>query len=158
MNDRALSLRAQEIISASADGMTTAQAMEAVLRERFAGDPDGLLKWAASVGSSGLKGIRKRTYEIPDLFQGTLIQIPQVIGVTTPEGDLLIPRDKATLGQVRQWAREASQHHSVQKLRFKRFREQLDTTLKEESDELPWWSARALMLGPAAESDADDAE
>lgn len=157
MTDRALNVRAFEVLNASHNGMTTRQAMEVVLRERYADDFDGLLSFAASAGAGGLKGIRKRTYEIPDLFQGALFQIPTVIAVTTPDGDLIVPREVASLGQVRQWAREGSQHHATQALRFKRLREQLDA-LKEESDELPWWSARVMLLGSSAESEADDEE
>jgi hypothetical protein len=71
-----------------------------------------------------MSGIRKRTYEIPEQ-QAMLTDIPGVIGITSPDGDMFVQRSEATVGQVRQWNREALQHHSTQRLRHKRFREEL---------------------------------
>jgi hypothetical protein len=150
--DQSLRLRAQEIITSSPDGMTTRQGMKRALAERFKDDPAGLLEFAAAAGCVGMKDLRKRTYDLPEPGEGVLFDLPQIIGVSTPEGDLLVPREKATLGQVRQWTREGSQHHATQKLRFRRFAEELEP-LKEESDELAWWAARAML---ASESGAGE--
>lgn len=146
-----LKLRAQEIIAASPGGITTQEALKKALAERYKNDPDGLLEYAAGASSNFLKDLRKRTYELPDPDL-TLFNIPQVIGISTPDGDLILTRDSAVLGHVRQWGREGQQHHGTQKLRFKRFNEKLEH-LKDEPDELPWWSARAIVAGPSESGD-----
>lgn len=146
-NDRAsLQLRAQEIINASPEGMSIREALKQALLERYGHDPEALAEAAAAFGASSLSGLRKRTYELPD-DQGALFQVPNIIGIRTDDGDLLIPRQNASLGQVRQWQKEGQQHHATQLLRFKRAGTELDA-LKEEPAELPWWSARhALTQG-----------
>ncbi len=153
-NDKAsLQLRAQEIINASAQGMNIRQALKQALLERYGHDLDALAEAAAAFGASGMSGLRKRTYELPD-DQASLFQIPNVIGIRTEDGDLLIPRQNANLGQVRQWQKEGHQHHATQLLRFKRAGKELEA-VKEEPAELPWWQARhTLMQG--AEEEAED--
>ena len=154
--DRAsLQLRAQEILSAHPEGMTARAAMKQALSERYKHDPDGLAEFAAGVSQSWLSGLRKGTYELPDDGQGSLFQTPEVIAIRTDDGDLLVHRDSATLGQVRQWVKEAQQHHGTQSLRFKRFGKQIDQ-LKEEPDELPWPDARNLGLAIEHVSEADE--
>lgn len=141
-------LRVQEVINNSAEGVTTRQALIQALAERYKDDVAGLLEYAASSAESSLRGLRKRTYELPET--DALFEIPPVIGIATPDGDLFVPRESANLGQVRQWLREGDRHHATQSLRFKRFRTEIEP-LKEEPDELPWWSARAMLCGEEPE-------
>lgn len=150
--DRAsIQLRVQEVINNSPAGITARSALLVVLAERFKDDAAGLLEYAASVSESSVKGLRKRTYELPENGDA-LFEIPPVIGISTPDGDLFVPRETANLGQVRQWVREGDQHHSTQSLRFKRFGAEIEP-LKEEPDELPWWSARSMLCsGPEADA------
>lgn len=155
-NDRrSLQLRAQEIINASPIGMTVNEALTQALLERYGDDVQGLARCAAAMGASMLKGLRKRTYDLPEPTDGVLFHLPSVIGISTVDGDLLVPREHAGLGQVKQWQKEGLQHHSTQVLRFKRAGRDLDA-LKEEPDELPWWAARAALA--AAEMDGDEEE
>jgi hypothetical protein len=155
MSDRSVQLRAQEIIANSPDAITTIEAVERALRERFP-DYDQLLKVAASTTASTLKGIRKQTYVLPDEGQGSLFEIPAYIAVTTPEGDLIVPKDHATLGQVRQWSREGQQHHSTQTLRFKRAGQDLGV-LEDLDDEVSWSQARKMLAERQHEALGGDA-
>lgn len=148
MSDKqALTLRAQEIINSSPNGMTTKDAMKQALRERYANDPDGIFEVAASLAASTMKGLRKRTFELGDNAQLGLFAMPTVIGVRTTEGDLLVARDQASAGHIKQWQREGQQHHATQHLRFKRLGEELKV-IKDVPDEMPWVEARR-MLPPA---------
>jgi hypothetical protein len=152
-NDRqSLILRAQEIITSNPDGMTARMAYKSALLERFKGDPEALAEHAASLAAGTLAGLRKRTYDLPDTEIGALFNIPQVIGIRTEDGDLLVSRDHADTDQVQQWAREGDQYHSTQRLRFRRFREQLEP-LKELEKPIPWWEGKSRLLqieqGPA---------
>jgi hypothetical protein len=152
---RSLQLRAQEIINASPDGMTVNEALKRALLERYGNDVEALANAAASLGAGMLKGLRKRTYDLPEQEDGVLFQIPSVIGISTPEGDLLIPREQANTGQVKQWQKEGLQHHSTQVLRFKRAGRDLES-LKDEPDDLPWWSARAMLTGIELDDEDDE--
>lgn len=154
-NDRAsLQLRAQEIINASPNGMHIREALKRALLERYGHDPDALAEAAASYGAASMAGLRKRTYELPD-DEGALFQIPGVIGNRTEDGDLLIPRENANLGQVRQWQKEGQQHHATQLLRFKRAGKSLEP-LKEEPADLPWWQARHMLTEGESEGGGDE--
>lgn len=155
MSDRSIQLRAQEIIANSPAEITTAAAVEQALRERFP-DYDQLVKVAAAATASALKGIRKQTYMLPDGDQGVLFEIPAYIAVTTPEGDLIVPKDQATLGQVRQWQREAQQHHSTQTLRFKRAGQDLKF-LEDLDDDIVWSQARKMLADRQHEALGGDA-
>lgn len=140
--DRSLQLRAQEIINAHPDGMTVRDAMKQAILERYADNPERMADAFATVAAGGMSQLRKRTYELPD--DEGLFQIPSWIGIRTEDGDMLVQREAATLGQAAQWAREGLQHHSVQRVRFKRAADQLEQ-LKDEKRELPWWNARRLL-------------
>lgn len=148
-----LQLRAQEIINGSADGMTVQQALKRALLERYANDPDGLAEACAMLAAGTMSGLRRRTYELPD-SQGSLFEPPAIIGIRTEDGDLLVPRQHASLGQVKQWQREGQQHHATQLLRFKRAGADLEP-LKDEEENVPWWSARAMLV--QVENGSDDA-
>lgn len=155
-NDRrSLQLRAQEIINASPNGMTVNEALKRALLERYGNDVDAMAGVAAAMGAGILKGLRKRTYDLPEQEDGVLFQVPSIIGIATVDGDLLVPREHAALGQVRQWQKEGLQHHATQVLRFKRAGRDLDE-LKEEPDELPWWSARAALTGVELDGEEDE--
>lgn len=143
--DRSIQLRVQEIVNNSPVPINVHDALEQVLRERFGDDLDALRKWAASAGVSSMKGLRKRTYELPEADdQGSLFDVPTVIGIITPEGDLLIPKDQANTGHVRQWTKEGLQHHATQRLRFKRAVTDLET-LSDVADEVLWSDARKTL-------------
>lgn len=151
-NDRAsLQLRAQEIINSNPDGMTTREALKRAILERYPNDPEAIADAFAAVAQSSMSGLRKRTYELPDEDSG-LFEIPSVIGIRTEDGDLLIPREHAALGQVRQWQKEGQSHHATQLLRFKRAGADLDS-LKDEPADLPWWSARHMLTQAEGENE-----
>jgi hypothetical protein len=59
------------------------------------------------------------------------------------------------LTQVKQWQKEGLQHHSTQVLRFKRAGRDLES-LKDEPDDLPWWSARAMLTGIELDDEDDE--
>ncbi|MGH3535436.1 MAG: hypothetical protein ACRDQG_12120 [Pseudonocardiaceae bacterium] len=151
-----LRLRAQEIINANADGMTVRQALKQAALERYGDNPEMLAEAFATAASSAMADLRRRTYELPD-DAGTLFEIPAAIGIRTDEGDLLVPRDRASLAHVRQWQREGQQHHSTQLLRFKRAGSHLHT-LKDEDEQLPWAQVRHMIAAGESEDECDDAE
>ena len=138
-----LQLRAQEIINAHPEGMTTRAALKQAILERYQHNADALADVAVSFAGTIMSNLVKATHNLPD-DNGTLFQIPGVIGIRSEDGDLLIARDHADLDQVRQWVREGLQHHSTQRLRFKRANAELES-LKDEDGSLPWWSARAML-------------
>lgn len=143
MNERnSLRLRAQEILHNAPDGMTTREALKRALTERFAHDPQGLLEFAVSSSDSLLKGLRQRTYELPELV---LFDPPPVLGITTPDGDFIVSTEVATTGQVRQWDRERGQWLATQVLRGQRFREQSLDPIADIDDETPWSKARLVL-------------
>lgn len=120
MADRTLQLRAQEIIANSPTQITVKEACKRALLERC-GDTEAMAEVAASVVASSLSGLRKRTYELPENDQLELaFDLPAFIAVTTPDGDLIVPRSEATTGHARQWVKEGTRHHTVQLERFRR--------------------------------------
>lgn len=137
-------LRVQEVIANSTEPLTGRDALRRVLAERFKDDPAGLLDYAASASESWLGGLRKRTYELPE--GDALFELPLWIGIATPDGDLFVSRECATVDQARQWVREGRQHHSTQSLRFERAASALEA-IADVPGETPWWEARALMAG-----------
>lgn len=155
-NDRAsLQLRAQEIINANPAGMSVREAVKQALLERYGHDENALADFAAAVAASSLTGLRKRTYELPDPDAPLMFEIPQVIGIRTEDGDLLVSRDHADLGQVCQWLDEGCQHHATQHLRFKRGKAEVEP-LKNEPRSLPWRSARHMLTQPDSEAPGDE--
>jgi hypothetical protein len=92
-----------------------------------------------------MTGIRKRTYEIPEQPELALTDMPSVIGITTPGGDMFVQRSEATVGQVRQWNREALQHHSTQRLRHKRFRDDLKL-IDDIHEDAGWLETRPIQI------------
>lgn len=157
-NDRrSLQLRAQEIINASPIGITVNEALTSALLERYGDDIQGLARCAAAMGAGILKGLRRRTYDLPEPTADVLFQVPSVIGISTVDGDLLVPREHAVIDQVRQWQKEGLQHHSTQVLRFKRAGRDLDE-LKDEPGDLPWWSARAMLTGMELDNEDEEQE
>lgn len=141
--DQSLKLRAQEIAAAEGS-ITIREAVKRALEERFDGDFDALVEIAATLGAGSLSNLRQRTYDLPEEQDVLPFDIPDVIGVRTPDGDMLVRRDDAQRGQVRQWQREAHQHHSAQAYRFKRFGEQL-ALVDDEADDLEWAKAREII-------------
>lgn len=121
--DQSLIARVQQLADAS-DGPRSAQDLLVdALRERFAGDMEGLLRFAAATGGSALKNLRTKSYDLPE--QGTLFDLPSSIVITSPLGDLIVPNHIATAGQVEQWLTEGEQHHGSQHKRFKSRRKAL---------------------------------
>src|SRR6266536_1579478 len=135
--------RAQEISCNSPAPITVRAACRQALQELYGNDPAALLEAAATMAAGAMTGLRQRTYELPEQLTLTS-DIPGVIGITTPDGDLIIPRSEATAGQVRQWNREALQHHSTQRLRHKRFAKDLKVA-EDEPDESRWTEHRAVI-------------
>src|SRR5262249_12652255 len=86
---------------------------------------------------------RQRTYQLPE--QQTLaFEVPSVIAITSPEGDLIIRRDDATTDQVRQWAKEGLQYTSAQRLRFKHAVKDLEIA-EDLPGTNPWHATRAVI-------------
>lgn len=141
--DRTLQLRVQEVINASPIPIAARDALKKVLLERYT-SLEELAEAAATIGMSALNGIAKATYNLPETDQGSLFDVPSVIAIRTPQGPLLIPRDQATAGQVRQWAEEGLQHHSTQRLRFKRAVKDLKA-ISDLDVETPWADARQAL-------------
>lgn len=130
--DRSIIARAQEFIARSASPITSREALKQALAERYASDPEGLLNFAVDGGVSAMRDLRKRTYDLPE--QPGLFDLPPVIGISTPLGDLFIHLDDATAGQVGQWAREGEQHHGSQHKRFKAIRGQIKESALDPSE------------------------
>lgn len=144
--DQSLKLRAQEIIANTEGHITLRQAVKRALVERFDGNFDALAEAAATLGAASLSGIRKRTYELPEEDGQDVLpfDIPEVIGIRTPEGDLLVHRPSAEVGHVRQWVREGHQHHAAQKYRFNKFAKELDL-IEDLDDALEWNKGREVL-------------
>lgn len=133
--DRSIQLRAQEIANTSSEPITTVAAVKQALRERFGDDIDALYDAAATSAVGALRSLKGSTHHLPP--QDGLFDIPQVIVVSTEDGDLVVPKAQASTGHVRQWQREGQQHHSVQLTRFKRFGKDLQA-VEDHDDEIPW--------------------
>ncbi|MEV0382388.1 hypothetical protein [Nonomuraea sp. NPDC050643] len=155
--DRSIQIRTQEIISKSPVSISLQDAVTQALREKFGDDIAAITAYAASLSAGTMKGIRKATYNLPD-DDGTLFDIPIVIAVTTPtDGDLLVPRELADTGHVRQWTREGLQHHSTQRLRFKRATKDLEL-VADAADGAAWSNTRASLAERKKELEAAESE
>ncbi len=146
-----LVLRTQEIIAASANEIKGRDAVKEALRERFAGDFDLLLDFAASV-TGVLKKLAAATYNLPE--QPTLaMDIPQTIVVNTEEGPLFVDRKHAELGHVRSWVFDGLQHHRTQGYRFNRMAKELEL-LADHPDELAWVDVRQELEAGSSDVEA----
>lgn len=141
--DRTLQLRAQQIVNDSAEPISIRAAMRQALLERYKDDFDGLVDMASAVSASSMNGLRKRTYELPE-DEDTLFDIPSLIVVSTPDGDLFVPRDQADTSHTRQWVIEGRRYHSVQTGRFERFKVDLDQ-IDDLDGHVPWAEARQTL-------------
>src|SRR5258708_40077680 len=87
--------RAQEIVFLAQSPITLVEACRQSLAELYGDNPEVLLGVAASLAAGTMSGLRQRTYRLPE--QATLTSdIPSVIGITTPDGDLFILKSEAT--------------------------------------------------------------
>lgn len=155
--DRSIQIRVQEIINKSPVPIGVQEALNQALYEKFGDDASAIRSWASSVGAGTMRGIRKATYDLPD-NEGALFDIPAVIAVKTPlDGDLIIPKDLASTGHVRQWTREGLQHHSTQKLRFQRAAKDLEIVADKEDGEA-WSDTRTVLAERKKELEAAEAE
>lgn len=121
--ERQIIARATELAATGGKPIASADALRQALDERCGGDYQAALDMLVNEGRSKLKDARQRTYNLPE--QPTLFDLPAVIAISTPLGDLFIPSDMASAGQVEQWAREGQQHHGSQHKRFKAIASQL---------------------------------
>jgi len=144
--DRGVQLRAQEIMLTSGEPISVIEALKQAIRERFGADIEALIEATATATAGSLRGLKRASYHLPDDDdgQGSLFDIPQVIVVSTEDGDLVVPKAQAETGHVRQWQREGRQHHSVQLSRFKRFGNDLET-VADQDDEIPWGEVREVL-------------
>lgn len=155
--DRSLQLRVQEIVANSPVPINVQDAFKQALLERYGQDIDAMAAAFAAVGAATMRGLRKRTYELPETDdQSSLFDVPAVIGISTTEGDLLIPKDQASTGHVRQWTREGLQHHSTQRMRFKRAATELEA-VQDIDGEVPWHETRK-MLGERKQQELESDE
>lgn len=143
--NRGIELRAQQIAMTSGEPISVQTACEQAIREQIGTDPEALIKVLAGAVAGQLRSMRRTTYHLNEEGgQGSLFDIPQVIVVTTPESELVIPKVQAETGQVRQWQKEGQQHHSVQLTRFKRFGKELEAVADQE-DGIPWSETREVL-------------
>lgn len=141
MNDQTIVLRAQEIINTADKPITAQQALVQALLDRYT-TIEEMAQAAASFAGGVARKLARSTYELPE--PNGLFDIPSTISNSTPDGVLLIQRDQAAVGQVRQWIKEARQYHSTQSLRFKRADEEL-SLLSDVDDEVLWAEARRQL-------------
>jgi hypothetical protein len=139
MSTQSLTLRAQELINRADGPITAREALKQALIERYGNNVDALADAAAGFATSIATKLRKATYDLPE--PNGLFDVPSVISNNTVDGVLLIHRDEATVGQTRQWLREASQYHATQRLRFERATEEL-ALLDDVDDAVLWIEAR----------------
>lgn len=146
-----LQLRAQEILNAHPEGMTTRAALKQAILERYGDDANAIADALVTFAGSIMSALARATFNLPE-DNGSLFQIPSVIGVPTEEGDKLVGRAYATNDQVEKWLDRGLQHHSTQRLRFKRAKsefEQVKTELKQAGDDDAgsklWVSSRAML-------------
>lgn len=121
--DRSVIARASELAAAGTQPVPAVEALRQALKERCGGSYERAIDMLVNEGRSKLKDARQRTYTLPE--QPTLFDLPSVIAITTPLGDLFVPSEMATAAQVEQWAREGQQHHGSQHKRFKAMASQL---------------------------------
>ncbi len=143
--DQTLKLRAQEIIEKASGPILVADALEQAIVERKLSQAE-LVKMLAALGANLMKGLRVESYQLPERtgHQLSLFDVPAVIGITTPQGDLLVSKDVANLGEVRQWIREGERHHSVQLLRFNRAEQDI-VAIEDLEDKTGWSDARKAL-------------
>lgn len=155
---RALKLRAHEIVRTSQDPIAVTAAVQQALKEQFGDDIEAVREIAAALMAGTLKDLRRTSYDLPEESgQPALFDIPQVIVVSTPDGDLAVPKAQAETGHVRQWQREGQQHHSVQLSRFKRFGKDLEA-ISEHGDTAPWASVALPALAEAKRKELEAPE
>jgi len=145
-----LVLRTQEIIAKSEE-ISGRDAVKAALRERFAGNFDQLLDFAATA-TNVLRKLKNSTYNLP--ADPTLFDVPQTIAVNTDEGPLFVTGDQRELGHVRSWAHDGLQHHSAQRYRFSRVVKDLKQ-LDDRPDELAWDEVRHELTSGEGSPDAE---
>ncbi|HEY1394992.1 hypothetical protein [Roseateles sp.] len=149
-SDRSLQLRAQEIMQANPGEIAAADALKLALNERFEGDTAAAYDFACQVISKSMKALRTAAYELDD-SQGILFSLPTTIVVDTDRGPLYVGLEKATLGQVKQYAKAGKQYHAGQDLKFGRLIERLEH-LKDAPADLPWTDARSMLPAEADEA------
>lgn len=115
--DKTLIARVQQLASESDGKRTIHDLLKQALRERFRDNDEGLLDFAAQASGGVLKTLRQRSYDMPE--EWTLFDLPSSIVITSPLGDLIIPNETATAGEVDQWLTEGEQYHGSQHQRFK---------------------------------------
>jgi hypothetical protein len=142
MSTQSLVLRAQEIINKTEGPITAREAMKQALIERYANDINALADMAAGLVPGMTKRLRQATYELPE--PNGLFDIPGVISIMTTDGACFIHREEATVGQTRQYLREATSFHATQTLRFERANEELKL-LADVDDEVLWTEARRQL-------------
>lgn len=135
--------RAQEITHNSPQPVNVRDACKQALNELYGNDPVALLEAAATFAAGAMSGLRKSTYHLPEQAQ-LAFDIPGVIAITTPDGDLIIRSTDATAAQARQWAREGLQYTSTQRLRFKRAVKDLEIA-EDLPGEVSWTELRAVI-------------
>lgn len=115
--DKSIIARAQELVAHSNAQMTLEQAIAESIFERFDGDGKRIAYYMAGQVKNWTKAIRKASYDVPE--HPTLFDVPQVIIVTSPDGDVAWPIDIAPAKVVGQWWTEGEQYHGGQHRRFR---------------------------------------
>ena len=114
--ERHIIARATQLVATTTNALQESAALRQAIDEYCSGDYNRAIDLLTNESRSKLKDARKATYNLPE--QATLFDVPQVIAITTPLGDLFLSADQASGGQVEQWAREGRSHHRSQEKRF----------------------------------------
>lgn len=146
--DQTARLRAHEIVLNSQQPITLQEAYATVYQERFGDDVKAILRELAKQAAGSSKALVRSTWVLPDSEndQLTLLDIPAVIAVDTPDGPLFIQRPQATARQVLEWLENGERHHSTQKYRFKNGRKDVTSLVRDDELDKPWPEVRRLMI------------
>lgn len=122
--EKSLIARANELANASKDPVELEQSLVNALLERHGHDAMALARAWAHQERSQLSQIRKRSYHLPK--DPTLFDLPPVIVIQTPDGDLLLPEGTRLGKHVKQWVREGKRYHKSQRTRFEKIAEKVE--------------------------------
>lgn len=145
--DKSLILRANEIASSSPDRISGHDALLKAVQDRYGDDAAALRLALAEQLTKGMKELARSTHVLPE--QDGLFDAPSVIAINTEEGPLFVPREMASVTEVRQWAVEGLRMHTVQRKRFERAVQEVDDIARASDKDL-WVEAREEFRGIAA--------
>lgn len=123
MTDRHIAARAMQIAQQSNGSVYWADACKQAIRERCGDNVEMILDLAVQSFGRMAKEYKKSQYNLPE--QATLFDVPELLMLATPLGELMVHREEATAGQVQEWVDAGERHHGSQHKAFKAKRKQL---------------------------------